>query len=63
MVRKTDHPGEVTVCARCGNAINWASDHLFGPDNYDSIDEWESSRDDTTCPFCGSKATDYEYAD
>lgn len=53
---------EWSVCGKCGTQIDWANDVMFGPSAFASIEEWEKSRDDTTCPYCGHDDTAWLYA-
>jgi rubrerythrin len=53
--RLKPHDGitEWSVCGKCGNSIDWASDTLTA-----GRDE-----DDMSCPSCGHEDTAYLYAD
>lgn len=64
-VRLKPHDGvtEWSYCGRCGQRIDWGSEALFGIQNYASREEWEATRGDTTCPYCGHGDTAYLLAD
>lgn len=47
-LKRHDGATEWSVCGKCGQTIDWASDDKKGTDD-----------DDTTCPYCGHEDTSW----